>query len=124
MLISAYMNPENTQLGQVCWKVEPCKSLKNSWMCNKWNFQGRQGTVLFFCTIHNFFQRCLQHCCHHLALLWAAASSGGVNPAHFPAGFALSQQNGNSWFGFVDHKVFPYEFSSHIVRCPGIFSSQ
>lgn len=109
MLISAYMNPENTQLEQVCWKPELGKSLKNSWRWNKWNYQGRQGTVLFFCKIHNFFQRRLQHCCHHPALSWAAASwwGGGVNPAHFSAGFALSQQNGNSWFGFVNHKVFP-----------------
>lgn len=48
VLISAYINPENTQLGQVCWKQELCESLKNSWMWNKWNYQAHQGTVLFF----------------------------------------------------------------------------
>jgi len=77
MVISAYMNPENIQLGQVCWKPEIGKSLKNSWMWNKWNYQGCQGTEVFFCKIHNFFQRCLQHSCHHPSLLWAVASSAG-----------------------------------------------
>lgn len=48
MLISAYINPENTQLGQVCWKQELHESLKNSWMWNKWNYQARRRTVLFF----------------------------------------------------------------------------
>lgn len=32
LLMSVYLNTENMQLGQRCWKLELCRSIKNSWM--------------------------------------------------------------------------------------------
>lgn len=112
MPISAYMNPENTQLGQICWKPELCKTLKNSWMWNTWNYQGHQGTVLFFCTIHNFFQRWLQHCCRYPSLLWAAASSGGSIQLTFQLHLRYPNKMGTAGFILLIIKYFLKNFQA------------
>lgn len=69
---------------------------KTSW---EWNYQGQQETVLLFCIIHNFFQRCVQHGCLHPALLRAAGSSGWSQSSSLSSWFCIIPENGNSWFG-------------------------